>query len=133
MKKSNHPVSKLRKYVKKHGIQILLPQNLPDDIFKRLVVEVQVFHNGMTEETPLSTLLMCILYLKNGSNFSDNMKIKFSEEELFDYFSMYAVCIRLEDMRRNGLVLIKDDSLPTLKNIFDKSRNIKVEGLDKID
>lgn len=131
MKKSNHPVSKLRKYVKKHGIQILLPQKLPDDIFKRLTVEVKAFHEGRTDETPSSALLMCILYLKNGSKVSDNMKIKFSEEELFDYFTMYAVCIKLEDMRRSGLVYIPEHSLPTLKNIFDKSRSMEIEGLDE--
>ena len=131
MKKSNHPVSKLRKYIKKHGTKILLPQNLPDDIFKRLVIEVQAFHEERTDETPSSTLLMCILYLKNGSKVTDSMKVEFSEEELFEYFSMYSAYVRLEEMRRKGLIYIPDDSLPTLENIFDKERTMEIAGLNE--
>ena len=131
MKTNDHPVNKLSKYVKKHGMKILLPQNLPEDIFKRLVLEAKALHEDRPDEVPSSTLLMCILYLKNGPKVRDNMKVKFSEEEILDYFSMYTMYIRLEEMRRKNLVFIPDDSLPTLKNIFDKSRSMEIEGLDE--
>ncbi|MFT7879060.1 MAG: hypothetical protein ABXS91_01590 [Sulfurimonas sp.] len=130
MKKDSHPVSKLRKYIKKHGTKILLPQNLPDEILNRLVQEVKALDDDRPEEVPSSTLLMCILFLKNGPKMTDSMKIEFSEEEILDYFNMYTIYIRLEDMRRKGLVHIPDDSLPTLQNIFDKSRKMDIMGLD---
>lgn len=128
MKTNDHPVNRLRKYVKKQGTKILLPQNLPDDIFERLVMETIALDEGRTKEIPSSTLLMCVLYLKNGPKISDSMKIEFSEEEISDYFNMYTTYIRLEDMRRKNLVFIPDDSFPTLQNIFDKSRSMKIEG-----
>lgn len=131
MKQDNHPVNKLKRYIKKQGTKILLPQNLPEDIFKRLVLEVKALDEDRTDEVPSSTLLMCILYLKNGPKINDSMKVEFSEEELMDYFSIYTMYIRLEYRRRKNLVFISDDSLPTLKNIFDKNRSIDISGLDE--
>ena len=44
-----------------------------------------------------------------------------------DNFGLYITTLRLEDSRRKGDIKIDDAFLPTVQNIFDKTRMINIE------
>lgn len=56
------------------------------------------------------------------------MEMKIALDKLMDYFSFYIISLRLEDMRRKEIIIISEDTLPTLNNIFDKDRIMTIEG-----
>jgi len=129
MSKNNHPLNKLFKLVKKNGIKCLLPQNLTDDLFNRMLLEADALDNDKTDEFPSSTLLMAILHLESRTILTEkNIEIKIAPEKLMDYFSFYITALRLEDMRRKEIIDISKDTLPTLDNIFDKNRIMAIKG-----
>ena len=130
MNKSNHPLNKLRRLIKKNGIKYLLPQNLTDELLHRMIQEADAIDSGTTEETPSSTLLMAILHLESKSILKGNMEIKMAPEELMEYFSLYVTSVRLEDKRRKKEIQVAEDSLPTIENIFDGNRTMDSAGMD---
>lgn len=130
MNQNKHPVEKLREHVEKYGLKGLLPQNLTDELLDRMNLEGDAINEDTTEETPSSTLLMAILYFKHGSKKMLNMmKIEIDPELLMEQMSLYLTALRLEDMMRKKDIEISDDSLPTLKNIFDKNRTVPIRWL----
>ncbi len=130
MNKSNHPLNKLRRLIKKNGIKCLLPQNLTDELLNRMVREADAIDGDTVEETPSSTLLMAILHLESKSIIKGNMEIKMAPEELMEYFSLYVTSVRIEEKRRKKEIRVSEDSLPTIENIFDKNRTMDIIGLD---
>ena len=69
--------------------------------------------------------ILAIFSLKHKEDVYSNVKITFdSDDELADTFSCYIACLELEGIRRSTLLTIPNNSLPTLKNIFDKNRKI---------
>ena len=128
----NHE-EKLNAHICEYGLKGLLPQNLTDNILDRMLLEIDSYQqkNG---ETPASTLLIAILTLQNGKIIQSNtgsINIDFQgEDDLIDKFDSYIMCVTLESMRRETPLYIADDSLPTLKNIFDKKRQIQLSVLD---
>lgn len=128
----NHE-EKLNAHIYEYGLEGLLPQNLPDNILDRLLLEIDSYQQE-NDETPASTLLIAILTLQNGKIIQSNtgsINIDFQgEDDLMDKFNSYMICIILESLRRETPLYIADDSLPTLKNIFDKQRQIQLSVLD---
>ncbi len=130
MNKSNHPLNKLRRLIKKNGIKYVLPQNLTDELLHRMIQEADAIDSGTTEETPSSTLFMAILHIESKSILKGNMEIKMAPEELMEYFSLYVTSIRIEEKRRKKEIRVDEDSLPTIENIFDKTRTINIISVD---
>jgi hypothetical protein len=130
MNRNGHPAEKLQDHVKKYGPKGLLPQNLTDELLDRMNLEGDAIEEDKTEETPSSTLLMAILYFKHGSKkISNRMNIEIEPELLMDHMSLYLTALRIEDMRCKKDIGIPDESLPTLKNIFDKNRAVPIRWL----
>lgn len=129
MNHNKHPVQKLLKLIKKNGIKCLLPQNLTDEILYRMIREADAIDNDSTEETPSSALLIAILHLESKS-IKKGMEIKIAPEKLMEYFSFYITSIRLEEKRRKKEIYITEESLPTIENIFDKTRTMDIAGID---
>ena len=131
MPKSKHYIDKLFKHIKKQGTKGLLPQNLPDELLRRMNLEAEAIRNDKTEETPSSTLLLSILHLADPTaRFDNNIEIKIEPDILMEYFDLYMVALKLEEMRRNQEVEIDESSLPTLQNIFDKNRTFNINVLE---
>jgi hypothetical protein len=57
------------------------------------------------------------------------MNIEIEPELLMDHMSLYLTALRIEDMRCKKDIGIPDESLPTLKNIFDKNRAVPIRWL----
>ena len=123
MNKSNHPLNKLRRLIKKNGIKCLLPQNLTDELLHRMVREADAIDDGTTGETPSSTLLMAILHLKSRSIIKGDMEIKMAPEELMESFGLYITSVKIEEKRRKKEIQVAEDSLPTIENIFDNKNH----------
>lgn len=130
MDNQNHPLNKLKKLIKKNGIKFLLPQELSDEILYRMLKEADAIDNNTTEKTPSSTLLMAILQLESRSIMKTGIKIKMEPEKLMECFSLYITSLRIEEKRRKKEILVSEESLPTIKNIFDKKRTMNITGLD---
>ncbi len=130
MNKSNHPLNKLRRLIKKNGIKCLLPQNLTDELLNRMVREADAIDDDTVDETPSSTLLMAILHLESKTIIKGDMEIKMAPETLMEYFSLYVTSVRIEEKRRKKEIYITEESLPTLENIFDKNRSMDIAGMD---
>ena len=124
MTEHRHPINQLEKHVKKQGIKGLLPQSLPDRLLKRMLEEAEAIENDTTEETPSSLLLMSVLQLHIRKKLTGNIELLIEPEKLMEYFDLYIAQLRFEDMRRQNKIEISDKSLPTIKNIFDKNRDI---------
>jgi len=124
-------MEEFNKHIEEKGLEGLLPQNLTDNILTRMLLEIESCEKN-NSDTPASTLLMAILSIQNGNIIKNGIAhVTFNgENELMAKFDSYAVCVQIEGMRRSTPVCIADDSLPTLKNIFDKDRNIQMSGLD---
>ncbi len=124
MNQGGHSEDKLYGHVKKNGIKGLLPQNLTDELLDKMILEADAINEDETEDISPSTLLISVLYLEGGSKISKKMEIKIDPELLMEYFDLYIVLLRLEEMRRKKIISMSIESLPTLKNIFDPQRNI---------
>ncbi len=133
MSTHEHPLDKLFEHIKKNGTKGLLPQNLPEDLLYRMISEADAIENETTEETPSSVLLMTILHLEGGPKVAKKMDIKIAQEKLVEYFDLYIISIGLEEMRRKKVIIVPDESLPTLKNIFDKKRSIDFSEAEWLD
>ncbi len=124
MGQGNQLIDKLYRHVKKNGTRGLLPQNLTDEILYKMNLEADAINEDKTVEAPDSTILMAVLHLAGGSKISKKMEIKIDPELLMEYFDLYILSLRFEDMRRKKVISMSIESLPTLKNIFDPKRNI---------
>lgn len=129
MKKNLHPVNKLLKHIDKHGIKGLLPQNLPDELLDRMNAEADAIENNKTEEIPSSSLLISILRLTNEPITKDKIEVTIETDKFREYLSMYIMSLRIEDMRRKKDINVPTDSLPNIKNIFNKTRKYKFTWL----
>jgi len=111
-----------------YGKKGLLPQNLPYELVKKLLIEFEAIQNEEMD-IPASMLLITILMLKGEVDMLNVPKASLSiaPEELMDCFSNYGVAIVIEDARRQGKMSITKDSIPTLENIFDSKRSISFE------
>jgi len=128
MRKKNHPLNKLLKQIKNNGIKCLLPQNLTDELLDQLLLEADALYNDETEKLPPSTLFLAILHLTSKTSPTKKIvKIEIATETLMDYFAFYATSLKLEELRRKEAIVIAEDSLPTLDNIFDKNRMIGIK------
>ncbi len=131
MSKEQHHTKQLEQHISQHGIEGLLPQNLSDGLLERVNQEGDALEAGMEEKIPPSILLMIVLYLKNGKKINNgkDLKIQVSQTKLLEYFSIFITAARLEDMRRKKDVTFEQESLPTIKNIFNTERKMKIEWL----
>ncbi|MBF0315590.1 MAG: hypothetical protein HQK52_19375 [Oligoflexia bacterium] len=113
----------------KGDLEACLPQNMPSYIFEAIQEGVEAFQSGEeSKEHYGSAVLFCIVQLCSKGKQSLTIPV----DELQEKFNTYACCVELESIRRKGL--IKTDSLPTIDNIFDGNRSIRVqmtkEGVD---
>ena len=130
MPSNKRHIDKLLKHIKKQGTKGLLPQNLPDDTLKRMSLEAEAIRNDATEEVPSSTLLLSILHLADPSvNLNNQVEVKIEPDLLMEYFDLYMVALKIEEMRRKKEVEVNESSLPTLQNIFDMDRKIEMTKL----
>ena len=129
MSQSQSIVNKLHQHVKKNGTSGLLPQHLTDELLHRIYLEGEALEEDRTEETPSSVLLLSILYLKNGKKIlkGKEVEVTIPTEDLMEYFSMYVTAARMEAMRREKYIEIPNEDLPTLDNLFDKTREITIK------
>jgi len=72
--------------VEKNGLEALLPQNLPDEIFCRMLKEADAFDNDQMEETPLFILFATVLQLSSGKRFKPGAQIQIESDELMENF-----------------------------------------------
>ena len=109
-----------------------MPQNLPDDVLMSCSLQYQGYRE-QNENTTISLLLLSVLILKSDADFiiDESYKITLSKEELEDYIELYGIMILLEEMRRIEIISIKPRDLPSVKNIFNQSRKIKLDILNK--
>lgn len=117
---------KLLKHCQKYGIDGLLPQNLTDSLLDRLLEEIMSIRDEDEKVTP-TLLLLIILSLRSGHCLTGTppVSIKFNgEKDIMDSFENYEMAIMIEVYRRDSKIKISKDSLPTVKNIFNKNRNI---------
>ncbi len=123
-------MEEFREYVHEYGKEGLLPQNLPDSILSRMLVEIDDFENDRNRKEG-EIFILAIFSLKYEEEEYTNVKITFdSDDELADVFSCYIACLELEDIRRSTSLSMSNNSLPTLKNIFDKNRKIRMSELN---
>ena len=126
MKQDKHLEDGLDRHIKRNGVKGLLPQNLTDMLLVKMNLEADAIKEDETEKLPSSALLIAVLHLGSGSEISKSMEMKIDLELLMDYFDLYIMSLRLEDMRRNKVIDISGESLPTLKNIFDSKRSMNI-------
>lgn len=130
MHNRENPVNKLHRHIKKHGTKGLLPQNLTDDLLRRMNLEAEAIRNGTTEEVPSSTMLLSILHLVNPAfNTNKMVEVEIEPDVLMEYFDLFMVALSVEDMRRKKEIKMDESSLPTLQNIFDLDRKIEITKL----
>jgi len=123
---------KLLKHCEEHGVEGLLPQNLTNMLFNRLLEEVMSIRNEDEKVTP-TLLLLIVLSLKSGHCLTamPETSILFDgEDDLMKSFENYEMAITLEVYRRNATIELSEASLPTVKNIFDDQRNIEFEKIN---
>jgi len=118
----------LLEQIEKNGIKCLLPQNLSVQILNKMLEEAEALDNRTTEETPSSLLLIAVLHLHHGGKLGNTTEIQIAPEKLMDYFSYYITSLRLEGLKREGLVDFTESSNPTLENIFDSTRMMGIKG-----
>lgn len=125
-----HPLKQLMDHADKNGLKGFLPQNLSDELLIRMILESDAAQQGMTNTTPSTTLLMAVMCLMNGKVFAlgQNKQI-IASEKLMECFDAYMISVGLEEMRRQKVIDMPKESLPTIKNIFDKSRLIEIVRL----
>ncbi len=131
MRQNDYMVTELRDHIKKNGRKGLLPQNLTSALLKKMSLEADAIGEEKTEKMPFYTLLVTILYIQNGPKMFKEIEIKINPELFTECLDLYIVAVRLEEMRRNKIIEIPDDSLPTLKNIFDPKSNMDIVVLNK--
>ena len=130
MSNNKHHIDKLLRHIKKQGTKGLLPQNLPDDLLKRMSLETEAIRNETTEEMPSSALLLSVLHLFDPTvNTNNKVEVNIEPDLLMEYFDLYMVALRIEDMRRKKEIEVDESSLPTLQNIFDIDRKIEMTKL----
>jgi hypothetical protein len=126
-------IEEFREHVQKYGVEGLLPQNLSENLLTRMIVEIDSYERN-SDSAPASTILMAILSIQSGNiieDSTDRVEVSFdSEDELMDKFNSYMTWVILEGLRRDKPINIPEDSLPTLKNIFDKDRKIEISGFE---
>jgi len=117
---------KYEKYIKKQGLKGLLPQNLPENILNRMLIEADGLDSDTKETPSASFILLAILSLMNGKRLKSTMKLNIKEEVLMENFNVYIISLRVENSYRIGELEIGEDSLPTLKNIFNGHRMMNI-------
>ncbi len=121
----NH-VQSLKKHVKSNGIRGVLPQNLTQNIFNRMIKETDSFR-AEDGKTPSTLMMMSIMYIhtKNKKLFSSSKAISFDipPDEMHKMFVTYSVAINMENLSRTGKITIENSS-PTIDNIFDEQREV---------
>lgn len=126
MKQEYINITALRDHIVKHGRKGLLPQNLPANLLKEMSVEADAISKGQSEISPMFMLFVTILYIEKGSEIFNGTEININQKRFMENLDLYILAIRLEEMRRNKIIIIPDSSLPTLKNIFDPSHNMDI-------
>jgi len=126
MKQDEYLEDELYRHIKRNGVKGLLPQNLTDVLLVKMNLEADAINEDETEKVSSPALLIAVLHLGSGSEISKNMEMKIDLELLMEYFDLYIVSLRLEDMRQNKVIDISGESLPTLKNIFDSKRSMNI-------
>jgi len=117
---------KLLKHCQEYGINGLLPQNLTDSLLDRLLEEIMSIRDKDKKVAP-TLLMLIILSLRSGHCLTNtpSMSIRFDgEKDLMDSFENYEMATMIEVYRRDSKIKISKDSLPTVKNIFNKNRNV---------
>ena len=119
-------IHNLLKFINQYGEEYLLPQNLSDKVFNRMIQEANTVHSKPYEETLVTTLYIAVLHLADNSKISSIERIEFAihREKVEECINLYATQLRLEEMRRKGDLNIPATSFSTLANIFDRDRKI---------
>ena len=108
----------MRKSVDRNGLKALLPQNLSEDALERMLVEAEALENEKSDKTPATAFLFAILQLTARKSMNSGMKIEMDEITLMKNFQTYTGSIRLEKLRREGVLHIPDEELPTIETLF---------------
>ncbi len=116
--------------IKKKGIEILLPQNLPDDVFDELAAFSCKFLEGENDGDELcyETIYYCVTQIfDHQQNSYKHSKVEVSEDSLLEAICTYCMALQLELITRTkslGIII----SRPTLHDIFDEEREVKVKS-----
>lgn len=125
-------MNELYKYMQNNDTSCLLLQNLPNIILNKMLSEIDSVEKDDDKEEA-SSLLLAVLSLSSGSIIDDNIssqEIYIDADDLMSKLNDYTICVELENMRRSKKIFMTDESLPTLKNIFDKNKKLQISGLD---
>jgi len=126
---SKKVLNNLLESIDNNGIEYLLPQNLSLAILSRMLEEAEALDSRTTEQTPSSLILISVLHLHHGEHLGDAIEIQIEPEKLMEYFSYYIASLRLEGMKRGGLINLTEKSNPTVENIFDSTRMMEIKDL----
>ncbi len=114
------------------GHNSLLPQNLPDELLSICSEQYQSYRendNDISKSVICSIVLMLLTNIDEIKSFG-NTTFTIKPQVLQDYFEMFGIIILLEEMRRWNIISIEDNELPTVTNIFDKTKDFKLSILD---
>ncbi len=114
------------------GHNSLLPQNLPDKLLSICSEQYQSYRendNDISKSVICSIVLMLLTNIDEIKSFG-NTTFTIKPQVLQDYFEMFGIMILLEEMRRWNIISIEDNELPTVANIFDKTKDFKLSILD---
>lgn len=114
------------------GHNSLLPQNLSDELLSICSEQYQSYRekdNDISKSVICSIVLILLTNINEIKSFG-NTTFTIEPQILQDYFEMYGIMILLEEMRRWNIISIQDNELPTVTNIFDKTKDFKLSILD---
>lgn len=117
-------------YIQKEGLNGLLPQNMPDNILDRMIEQIDAIDTD-SDDTSIVTLFLAVLSIHKGKVITKDgesiMRIKFEPaEELIEKLDNYKISLSMEYMRRLKKIFIPINNLPTLDNILNSDREVKI-------
>lgn len=117
-------------YIQKEGLNGLLPQNMPDNILDRMIEQIDAIDTD-SDDTSIVTLFLAVLSIHKGKVITKDgesiMRIKFEPaEELIEKLDNYKISLSMEYMRRLKKIFIPINNLPTLDNILNSDREVKL-------
>ena len=131
MSQNGYSVIKLFNHIEAHGIRGLLPQNLTQELLDRLNMEGNAIEKDKTATAVITSFVTAVKHLEKGDvlSKSKNVETDICNERLLECVYMYMASLRLESLRREKKIVLKEKDLPTLKNIFDMNRSIDIHQL----
>ena len=112
------------------GIEAFLPQNIPDEYLEIFLEEAEMFLQQDIDyflpQERFSVLVNTVVLIESIN--TRRLAVNLSNEDLLKKTGIFANLVRLEGLRRLGVL---DMDLPTLENIFDEDseREVRMEVL----